>query len=345
MVDDKQSLGGKARAASLTAAERKAIAQKAANSRWNADIPQALEEGEFPLGASNIACAVIDDGSETRVITQATFLRAIGRSRSPKAGTGVLSTVDDLPFFLQAEALKPFISNELKGSTKPIFYRSKAGGKGVGYDAKLLPMVAEVYLKFRDHHLAENGEVPSRYAHIVVAADALMRGLAHVGIIALVDEATGYQETRAKNALAEIFRQFLTDERQKWSLTFPLDFYKEIYRLRGWKFEPWNTRRPSVVAKWTDNFVYDRLAPGITKELREKNPVSDTERRSFKHHQWFNPASGHPALKEHISGVIALLRAADDWQSFRRGLDRAYKKYGDNYDLDLHGGKDNRKKG
>ena len=98
--------------------------------------------------------------------------------------------------------------------------------------------------------------------------------------------------------------------------------------MRGWKFEPWNTKkRPSVVALWTDDFVYDRLAPGLTEELRVKNPIVDTGRRSHKHHQWFNTDRGHPKLKEHISGVLALLRAADKWPAFQ-GLDRAYPKFG-----------------
>src|SRR5438045_9606339 len=113
-------------------------------------------EGSFNIGPTELSAAVLQD--ETRIITQATFLRALGRARSPKAGTGVLSTVDELPFFLQAEALKPFISDDLMQSTTPIFYRVQAGGKGVGYDARLLPLVAEVYLGFRDADLSEPGQ-------------------------------------------------------------------------------------------------------------------------------------------------------------------------------------------
>ncbi len=97
-----------------------------------------------------------------------------------------------------------------------------------------------------------------------------MLALADLGIVALIDEATGYQDDRARDALAKTFSTFLARERQKWAQTFPLDFYREIYRLRGRKFEPWNTKRPSVVATWTDDFVYDRLAPGLTEELRHK---------------------------------------------------------------------------
>ena len=93
------------------------IARNAAEERWGTNLPTSLYEGEFPIGERSISCAVLEDGS--RLITQATFLRALGRSRSPKAGTGVLSTVDNLPFFLQSEALQPFINKELMESTTP----------------------------------------------------------------------------------------------------------------------------------------------------------------------------------------------------------------------------------
>ena len=207
-----------------------------------------------------------------RVITQATFLRSLGRARSPKAGTGVLSTVDGQPFFLSADAFKPFITQELTESTKPVFYVTKSGGKGVGYDARLLPDVAEVYLRFRDFHLRESGSVPSRYEGMIAAADAVMRGLAKVGIVALVDEATGFQDLRAKDALAKIFTEFLTEERRKWTQTFPIEFYREIFRLRGWEWKPWTTKRPQVIALWTNDFVYDRLAPGLIPSAQCNNP-------------------------------------------------------------------------
>lgn len=335
-----QSKGGSARAKSLTKSKRSEIAKKAAAARWGADLPRAILEGEIPLGDAEISCAIV--GDDTRIITQATFLRSLGRARSPKAGTGVLSTVDELPFFLSADAFKPFISKELLESTKPIFYLTKSGGKGVGYSAKLLPEVAEVYLKFRDHHLKTSGEVPLRYEKMVAAADAVMRGLAQVGIVALVDEATGFQDIRAKDALAKIFQEFLSEERQKWTQTFPLEFYREIYRLRDWTWQPWNTKRPQVIAHWTNDFVYDRIAPELTDELRKLNPITKPGQRAAKHTQWFNEERGHPKLKEHISGVSALLRAAESWSSFKAALDRAYPKFGETIEMPLTGGKGTR---
>ena len=57
----------------------------------------------------------------------AAWLRS--RLRSPKAGTGVFSTVDGVPFFLQAAVLKPFITSDLIMSTAPLFYIERSGKK------------------------------------------------------------------------------------------------------------------------------------------------------------------------------------------------------------------------
>jgi len=322
--DYRKAIGGKARAAALSAEERADIARKGAAARWNSEIPIAEFEGAFNIGASEIDAVVLADGR--RIITQATFLRALGRSRSPKAGTGVLSTIEDRPFFLQAEVLDPFIGPELEKASTPVFYRTKNGGKGVGYDAELLPSVAEVYLKFRDSELTQQGKVPTKYSHIVTACDMLIRGLAHVGIIALVDEATGYQEVRDRLALQAILDTFLAKELAAWAKRFPDEFYKEIFRLRGWIWKGMKVNKPQVVASYTKDIVYERLLPGLLEELEKKNPKMDTGRRRNKHHQWLTADVGHPALAQHLFGVITLMKASKSWDDFKLMLDQALPK-------------------
>jgi hypothetical protein len=249
---------------------------------------------------------------------------AIGRSRSPKVGTGVLSTADTTPFFLQAETLQPFISEELMMETTPVFYKQRDGRRSVGYDARLLPLVAEVYLKLRDHCLASGRPIPHQYDGIINACDVLIRGLATVGILALIDEATGYQEVRDQMALRKILDQYLRKEFSAWAKRFPDDFYKEIFRLRGWVWRGMKVNRPQVVAHYTNDIVYERLALGVLEELESRNPADSRGRRRSKHHQWLTDDVGHPALAQHIYGVIGLMRSSDDWEDFKRRLDRAY---------------------
>lgn len=336
MTDTPQSKGGQARADKLSPERRSQIARTAAIARHGKELPKVIEgySNVLQLGGMRLPCAVIQGPfGPQRVLSEYGITNAILGSRSGASKRLKKASEESgapVPVFVAPSQLKPFISDELEdGALKPIDYVD--GDRIVrGYDASVLVEVCGVWLRAR-----AEGALQKQQLKKAQNAEALTLALANTGIVALIDEATGYQDERAKDALAKIFTEFLAKERQKWALTFPIDFYREIYRLRGWKFEPWNTKRPSVVAHWTDDFVYDRIAPGLTEELREKNPIDGSGRRPHKHHQWFNTERGHPKLKEHIAGVIALLRASEDWRSFKRAIDRAYPKYGETIEMPL----------
>ena len=329
--DESKARGGLARAKALSAQKRQEIAKAAAVARWGSDLPIAKYEGSFDLGGRSVACAVLPNGK--RIITQGTFLTSLGRSRSPKAGTGVLSTVDGLPFFLQAESLRPFISNELMMSTTPIFYRTKTGGRSVGYDATLLPQVAEVYLKYRDAMLAEKGEVPKQHAHIIVAADILMRGLANVGIVALVDEATGYQKDRARDALEKILQAFVAKELKPWVHTFPDEYYANLFRLRGLEYPQDTVKKPQYFGHITNDIIYKRLAPAVLDELKKTTPRDEKGRHKHQLHRRLTGDIGHPKLREHLASVVTVMKLADTYEQFLKMLDRTHQRYGNTAQL------------
>ncbi|WP_254508707.1 P63C domain-containing protein [Anatilimnocola floriformis] len=310
--------GGKARAESMEPDERKAVAKAAAAKRWGGVAVKATHDGALTIAGNQISCAVLEDGR--RVLTQETFLEAIGRSPKGKGGQAV-SSPDGLPPFLSAEALKPFVDDDLRKATVPIVFRSKNGARTYGYEAKLLPRVCEVYLKARDA-----GKTTKQQQRIVDACDILVRGLAEVGITALVDEATGFQYDRARHALEEILEAFIKDELGKWAKRFPDEFYVQLFRLKGLNW-PTEKNPPQYVGHWTNNLVYKRLAPGVLDELRSKTPKSARGHRTSKFHQWLTDDVGHPKLQEHISAVIALMKSSDDWTDFERRLNKALPKY------------------
>lgn len=319
-----QVKGGLARAEALSQKERTEIARKAAQSRWSPDIPKATHEGTLHIGNATIPCAVLEDG--TRVLTQWGFLRAIGRSGRPAAGRG--SDVEKLAPFLALENLNPYVSKELDDSTKPIVFRVPRGVKAYGYKAETLTQVCEVYLQARD-----DGVLLKSQEKFGKACEMLMRGLAHVGIIALVDEATGYQEVRDRFALQAILDKYLRKELAAWAKRFPDEFYQQIFRLRGWVWKGMRVNRPQVVAKYTNDFVYERLAPSILSELEARNPKDEKGYRGAKHHQWLTDDIGHPALAQHLYAVIGLMRATNSWDQFKSMLNMAFPKRGSTLSL------------
>lgn len=328
----KKQAAGKARAVALSPESRSAIAKRAAAKRWAKEqgLPEAkFGSGESPLviGSIEIDCYVLDDGR--RVLTQESFLTSIGRAAKAKGGQGVRTAIDKLPPFLAASNLQPFIEREISQPIEPIEFITPTGTRVLGYPAEMLPEVCRVYLAARDE-----GALLRSQHHIATRADMLVRALASVGIVALVDEATGYQEIRDKKALAALLDQYLLKEFAKWAKRFPDSFYKEMFRLREWPYPTISGAKPGVVGKYTMDIVYDRLAPGLVKELETRNPKNDSGRRSAKHHQWLSEDVGHPALSEHIHAVTGLMRACDNWQQFMGMLDRAFPQKGDSLRLE-----------
>lgn len=315
------SKGGNARAKVLSKAERSEIARQAALRRWtkNERIMQATHDGIIELGKVEIPCAVLNDG--TRVLTQYGFLRAVGRSGRPAAGRG--SSFIRRPPFLDSDNLVPFIDADLEAASKPITFKMSSGSIAHGYSAELLPQVCEVYLQARDA-----GALRADQAKFAVACDLIMRGLAKVGIIALVDEATGFQADRARRALAEILERFISDELRRWVKTFPDDYFKELCRLKGIEFRA-DMKLPMYFGKLTNNIIYKRLAPGVLRELQELNPRTETGSRKHKMHQWLSSDVGHPKLLEHLGMVVGFMKLSDTYSDFKCKLDRIAPVYKD----------------
>lgn len=311
-------MGGKARAEKLSDDERKKIASLGAQKRWGGVAVRATHVGQVIIGDRAMECAVLEDGR--RVLTQETFLLAIGRSQKGKGGQ-VTSGPDGLPPFLSASALKSYIDNDLRDATVPVIYRTLTGRRAFGYEASLLPKVCKVYLKARD-----DGKLTVQQAHVAHACDILVRGLAEVGITALVDEATGYQEDRARDALAEILRTFISDELSRWVKTFPDEYFRQLFRLKRAEVSGVAARKPQWVGKITNNLIYERLAPGVKEELQRLTPKTAGGNRKHKFHQRLTPEHGHPRLREHLAAVIALMKGHDDWDEFKKMLDRSIPK-------------------
>ena len=326
--------GGEARAKALSPARREDIARAAAAARWG--IQKAHYEGVLRLGDMEIPCAVLQDG--TRLLSQRAFSGALGAPRGGSAfAKRSVSGGAGLPVFVANEKLKPFITLELAAAlSDPVEYLPLHGGRSAfGIRAELVPQVCDIWLKARD---SDTAALTKHQLRIARQAELLMRGLAHVGIIALVDEATGYQDDRDKLALAKILEAFVAKDLKKWVSTFPADFYKELFRLRGWSFPTLpkeQQKRPVMVGKITNDIVYARLAPGVRQELHRLTPRDEKGRLKHKLFQRLTDEWGHPKLREHLAAVTVLMKTCDTWAEFMKRLDKALPKHKDLPLLDL----------
>lgn len=295
------------------------------------ELHKGTKLGKLKIGGLELECAVLEDG--TRVLSQRAFTKAVG---APSGGSAFNRRseegVANLPIFLAYERLKPFIDEDLAVSlVSPIEYVPKHGGRSaLGIKAELVPNVCDVWLKARDA-----GVLTERQQSIARRADILIRGLAQVGIAALVDEATDYQPIRDKEALRKILDKYLRKEFAVWAKRFPDDFYKEMFRLRGWQWRGMRVNRPSVVGKYTNDLIYQRLAPGILEKLQELNPKDEKGNREGAHHSLLTDDFGVPALQHHLYATQKFMEASATWENFYRLMQRAFPKLNSNMVLNF----------
>lgn len=206
----------------------------------------------------------------------------------------------------------------------PIKFKFPGGGRSAyGYEATILADLCDVVLAARE---MGPGVLHPQQAHIAKQCEVLVRGFARVGIIALVDEATGYQKDRARDALAKILEAFIDKELQPWIQTFPASYYEEMFRLRGLDFPTASVKRPQYFGVLTNDVVYKRLAPGVLDELKRVTPKSDTGRPKNKLFQRLTTNVGYPKLREHLGAVVAIMKLSTNWTDFREKLDRLHPR-------------------
>ena len=330
-----KAAGGYARASKLDEETRKKIGANAAATRWENEqkrkgLPHVImKQNDLNLAGVTIPCAIIesqDGGEGVRVLTENGITYALlgersGASKRLKKQSQLEGA--PIPLFLAPPRLKPFINNELYGGLlTPIEY---VDGKQIiiGYDARILPVVCEVWLKAREAGALQEQQLPKAQK-----AEILTRALAHVGIISLVDEATGYQNIRARNSLAKILEAFVAKELQPYVRTFPPEYYEHLFRIYGLPYPPPGNKgwRPSFFGKITNEVIYNRLAPELLPELKKAASKAEKKAKLF---QWLTQDIGHPKLKEHLVSIVSLLKISTNPQEFMRYVGIAHPRYGE----------------
>lgn len=340
--EKKGSAGGRARDEALSDEDKKRIASDAAKARWekqrkakqiqaaqkNAplpEIPQALRSSELRIGSWIIPCHVLSN--DLRVISQRGLLQMLDiRGRSALGGERLLGFMRHKVF----ENSQTFKDVSL-AVQEPVRFFSTTGVLSFGYTGSTIIDYCRLILEARKSKLFE-GDGMRYYA---MAAESFITSVAKVGIVALIDEATGHQDNRERDDLQKHLERYLKKEFAAWAKRFPDDFYIELFRLRGWQWQGMKINRPQCVGTYTNDIIYSRMAPHMLEELERLNPANEEGVRHHRHHQHLTFDIGHPHLQQHLYAVLAMMRVCNSWGVFIRMLDRAFPRIGDTYALAL----------
>lgn len=272
----------------------------------------ATNTGTVTIGKQDVPCAVLNNGK--RVFIQREI---VGLLTGNKKG--------GFDRYLKPKNLFKYLPEKFKENSlvQSVFTFKTDTREAQGFEATDLIDICMMYINARN----DNALLPSQM-HLATQSLVIVSAFAKTGVIAVIDEATGYlkDKNRAKDELQKFLRQFMREDAAKWVRRFEDSFFEMIYKMRGWTWN-YTHKHPGVVGVWINDIVYERIAPLVLTELKTKNPTTEKGGRKNKHHVFLTDEIGIPKLLNHLAAVEALGRASGyDWNRFMVMLDKAFPK-------------------
>jgi hypothetical protein len=283
------------------------------------EYPTATHWGELTIGDKGIPCYVLSNGD--RVFS----LKGVV--------VGLIGTEGgQLAEYLKVKALQPHLPRDLlpaENGEVSAFFKFDTGGEGftkyaIGIRVERFNDLLCAYSSaLLDHHLSASDPtkiaLTDRQLQIATTAVRFLQASSGVGLVALVDEATGYQYERAADALQLKLKLFLEDDMRKWEKTFPDQLWLEFGRLTKWK-GPVHLR-PKYWGKLVMELIYSYLDADVAKWLKENAPKPI---KGQSYHQWLSSQYGLKKLTEHTWMVIGLASACSTMGELRQRMGEKY---------------------
>lgn len=269
---------------------------------------EAVYTGIIKLGEFELPCYVLNN--EMRVLSQREVVKFISGGRES----------GNLNRYLDARAIQAFLPEKFKandedGERNKLIFKAGTGNPAHGIQASDLVDICNAYLKAR-----QVGDLHPQQAKLAEQAEMFISACAKTGIDAIVDEVTGFQYFRKANELQEKFKAYLQDEYREWALTFPRQFFLQLYKLEGLTPPAQTVPYPKRFGKYVMNFVYDTLDPDIADHLRANNPNPGGLKH---HHQLFNDF-GYKNLQDHVISVLGIMKASINLEKFKENIAIAF---------------------
>lgn len=322
-----QSLGGLARAEKLSKKRRSEIAKAGGMARHKrvpeGELPEANYQGKLPIGDVELECYVLNDGR--RLFHKRGLAKALGLKST--GGNAFMKTIS-------RKGLGSAVPQNLwEKIENPIIFKPLNGDPAHGYEAAVLIDICDAIWEAN-----KQNKLTASQLFLAMQAEILLRSAAKVGIVALIDEATGFIKDKQKSEYRELFQEFIRNEFRQWEKEFPDAFFDMIYRIYNLRRSPGN-KHPQFFGKFIRKYVYAPLANSngaILEHLDEKNPVvySNGGRR-YKMFQYLTDEIGLPSFRAHLWQVVGIGNATRSKEGFDRGFRLAFPEAGAMYQQPL----------
>lgn len=190
------------------------------------------------------------------------------------------------------------------------FHEKPRGGQYAAFLAEFSPKSSETEVALEVVRADSTGRLHHKRKHLVPRCFAIIQALSKVGEVALIDEATGYEDDRAPEYLQRLFDLLLRDSAQIWQRRFDHEYYDALLGLWGREYDGHKTNPPQIIGQITDKWVYKICFPdGLCEELKSRKSPSEKMR------QWLTDG-GQAKLGGQILAVTAIARSAENYTDF-----------------------------
>jgi hypothetical protein len=254
-------------------------------------MPRSEFRGRVDIGPTDVACHVLSDGR--RVVACSDLVQALGGHGASASSGRRLARVPTVPEGLLTDRVIRF---RVAGDTE----------FAEGYDVGLLIELAELVLVARTAGVLKKKQLP-----LATSAEAIVRHCAAVGVVQLVDNATGYDKVKTRQLLQLRIQSLIADEVEEWVSIVPAEFWAQLARIEGVRVVP--DRPPIRWASYVLAFVYDAVEPDVGRELRRDG---DGPRFSPDLHAWLR-ATGAKRLASRMRQTVVMMNSCTDLTEFQ----------------------------
>ncbi|WP_313242093.1 P63C domain-containing protein [Stenotrophomonas sp.] len=166
------------------------------------------------------------------------------------------------------------------------------------------------------------GKTHKQQARQVSACVEINLALGMVGLVALIDEATGYQYHRAPDALQDLISKLIRQHASDWQRQFEPDYYSALAKVTGTAFTSGAHGRPPIWGAITRKWVYEVCFPNeVLEEMRGRQDVGE------KLHQWLTDG-GVATLTKQKEAVRLLAVSSANYKDFEARCSVTFERPG-----------------
>lgn len=282
------------------------------------ELRKATHWGELMLGDIPIPCYVLEDGQ--RIFSLKGVVVALTGTEGGQ-----------LAEYIKVRSIREYLPEDLipaENGSIPALINFDTGGAAFAKNAIGVPVerFMDICIAFSTALQETNAgnaqiKLTERQTEIAIRANTFLRTTAKVGIVALVDEATGYQYDRPVDALQFKLKLFLAEEMREWEKTFPDELWVQFGRLTNWKGSIHS--RPKYWGKLVNELVYSYLDNDVYNWLKTNAP-KPVGNQSY--HRWLSEQYGLKKLMEHLWQLVGMASACQSMEQLRRKMAEKHGK-------------------